>query len=258
MATKLAHEIDPENKVGCMLAAGQYYPNTAHPRDYWAAMEEDRKSYFFIDVQARGEYPNYAKKQWEREENEIQMTAEDLDLLRNNTVDFVSFSYYASRVASGDPEVKELTAGNVFASLKNPYLESSEWGWQIDPLGLRITLNAIWDRYQKPMFIVENGLGAMDTPDENGYVADDYRIAYLEAHIKAMRDAIYHDGVDLLGYTTWGCIDLVSAGTGEMNKRYGFIYVDRDNAGNGTLKRTKKKSFYWYKDVIASNGASIE
>jgi len=237
MATKLAHEIDPENKVGCMLAAGQYYPNTAHPRDYWAAMEEDRKSYFFIDVQARGE---------------------DLELLKDNTVDFVSFSYYASRVASGDPEVKELTAGNVFASLKNPYLESSEWGWQIDPLGLRITLNAIWDRYQKPMFIVENGLGAMDTSDENGYVADDYRIAYLEAHIKAMRDAIYQDGVELLGYTTWGCIDLVSAGTGEMNKRYGFIYVDRDNAGHGSLKRSKKKSFYWYKDVIASNGASIE
>ena len=201
LATKIAHEIDPENKVGCMLAAGQYYPNTAHPRDYWAAMEEDRKSYFFIDVQARGEYPNYAKKQWEREGIEIQMTAEDLDLLKNNTVDFVSFSYYASRVASGDPEVKELTAGNVFASLKNPY---------------------------------------------------------LEAHIKAMRDAIYQDGVELLGYTTWGCIDLVSAGTGEMNKRYGFIYVDRDNAGHGTLKRSKKKSFYWYKDVIASNGASIK
>lgn len=258
LATKIAHEIDPENKVGCMLAAGQYYPNTAHPRDYWAAMEEDRKSYFFIDVQARGEYPNYAKKQWEREGIEIQMTAEDLDLLKNNTVDFVSFSYYASRVASGNPEVRDLTAGNVFASLKNPYLESSEWGWQIDPLGLRITLNAIWDRYQKPMFIVENGLGAMDTPDENGYIADDYRIAYLESHIKSMRDAIYQDGVDLLGYTTWGSIDLVSAGTGEMNKRYGFIYVDRDNAGHGSLKRSKKKSFYWYKDVIASNGASIE
>ncbi|WP_150820821.1 family 1 glycosylhydrolase, partial [Streptococcus pneumoniae] len=136
--------------------------------------------------------------------------------------------------------------------------QNSEWGWQIDLLGLRITLNSIWDRYQKPMFIVENGLGAMDTPDENGYVADDYRITYLEAYIKAMRDAIYQDGVDLLGYTTWSCIVPVSAGTGEMNKRYGFIYVDRDNVGNGTLKRSKKKSFYWYKDVIDSNGASIE
>ena len=221
-------------------------------------MQEDRSSYFFIDVQARGEYPNYAKKQWEHDGIEIEMTEEDLALLKEHTVDFISFSYYASRVASGDPEVNEKTAGNIFASIKNPYLEASEWGWQIDPLGLRITLNVIWDRYQKPMFIVENGLGAVDTPDENGYVEDDYRIDYLAAHIKAMRDAINEDGVELWGYTTWGCIDLVSAGTGEMKKRYGFIYVDRDNDGNGSLKRSKKKSFNWYKEVIASNGASVE
>ncbi|MDB8661767.1 6-phospho-beta-glucosidase [Streptococcus anginosus] len=257
IATKLAHEIDPENKVGCMLAAGQYYPNTANPADYWAALQEDRESYFFIDVQSRGEYPNYAKKKWERLGIEVEMIKEDLDLLKTYTVDFISFSYYSSRVASGDPKVNEKTAGNIFASLKNPYLEASEWGWQIDPLGLRITLNVIWDRYQKPMFIVENGLGAVDTPDENGYVEDDYRIDYLAAHIKAMRDAINVDGVELLGYTTWGCIDLVSAGTGEMKKRYGFIYVDRDNDGNGTLKRFKKKSFNWYKEVIATNGASV-
>lgn len=257
IATKLAHEIDPENKVGCMLAAGQYYPNTAHPRDYWAAMQEDRENYFFIDVQARGYYPNYAKKKWEREGIELDITEEDLALLRDYTVDFVSFSYYSSRVASGDPEVTEKTAGNIFASLKNPYLDASEWGWQIDPLGLRITLNAIWDRYQKPMFIVENGLGAIDTPDDNGYVEDDYRIDYLRQHIEAMRDAITEDGVELLGYTTWGPIDLVSAGTGEMKKRYGFIYVDRDNAGKGTLKRSKKKSFDWYKKVIATNGAEL-
>ena len=258
IATKLAHEIDPENKVGCMLAAGQYYPNTANPADYWAALQEDRESYFFIDVQSRGEYPNYAKKKWERLGIEVEMTKEDLDLLKTYTVDFISFSYYSSRVASGDPKVNEKTQGNIFASLKNPYLESSEWGWQIDPLGLRITLNVIWDRYQKPMFIVENGLGAVDTPDENGYVEDDYRIDYLAAHIKAMRNAINVDGVELLGYTTWGCIDLVSAGTGEMKKRYGFIYVDRDNDGNGTLKRSKKKSFDWYKEVIATNGASVK
>lgn len=257
IATKLAHEIDPENKVGCMLAAGPYYPNTAHPRDYWAAMQEDRENYFFIDVQARGYYPNYAKKKWEREGIELEITEEDLALLRDYTVDFVSFSYYSSRVASGDPEVTEKTAGNIFASLKNPYLDASEWGWQIDPLGLRITLNAIWDRYQKPMFIVENGLGAVDTPDENGYVEDDYRIDYLRQHIKTMRDAITEDGVELLGYTTWGPIDLVSAGTGEMKKRYGFIYVDRDNDGKGTLKRSKKKSFDWYKKVIATNGAEL-
>uniref|UniRef100_UPI003F68BEA2 6-phospho-beta-glucosidase n=1 Tax=Streptococcus pluranimalium TaxID=82348 RepID=UPI003F68BEA2 len=258
IATKIAHEVDPENKVGCMLAAGQYYPNTAHPRDYWAAMQEDRENYFFIDVQARGEYPNYAKKKFERLGLNIEMADEDLALLKEHTVDFVSFSYYSSRVASGDPEVNEKTAGNIFASIKNPYLEASEWGWQIDPLGLRITLNTIWDRYQKPMFIVENGLGAVDTPDENGYVEDDYRIDYLRSHIETMNQAINEDGVELLGYTTWGPIDLVSAGTGEMKKRYGFIYVDRDNQGNGTLKRSKKKSFDWYKKVIASNGTDID
>lgn len=258
IATKIAHEVDPENKVGCMLAAGQYYPNTCHPDDYWAAMKEDRENYFFIDVQARGQYPNYAKKKFEREHLNIKMTEEDLTSLKENTVDFISFSYYSSRVASGDPKVNEQTEGNIFASIKNPYLPASEWGWQIDPLGLRITLNTIWDRYQKPMFIVENGLGAVDTPDENSYVEDDYRIDYLRAHVKAMNEAINEDGVELLGYTTWGPIDLVSAGTGEMKKRYGFIYVDRDNDGNGSLKRSKKKSFDWYKKVIASNGTDID
>lgn len=181
----------------------------------------------------------------------------DLELLKENTVDFISFSYYSSRVSTTDPELLEQTAGNIFASVKNPYLKASEWGWQIDPLGLRITLNDIYDRYQKPLFIVENGLGAVDTPDSDGYVVDDYRIEYLAAHIAAMKDAVELDGVDLLGYTTWGCIDLVSAGTGEMKKRYGFIYVDRDNEGNGTLKRTKKKSFDWYKQVIATNGEDL-
>ena len=258
LATKIAHEIDPENKVGCMLAAGQYYPNTCNPDDYWEAMNEDRENYFFIDVQARGEYPNYAKKKFEKLNLDIKTTEEDLLLLKENTVDFVSFSYYSSRVATADPTLTDTTAGNIFASIKNPYLKASEWGWQIDPLGLRITLNTVWDRYQKPLFIVENGLGAVDVPDENGYVVDDYRIDYLREHVKAMNAAINEDGVDLLGYTTWGCIDLVSAGTGEMKKRYGFIYVDRDNEGKGTLVRSKKKSFDWYKKVIASNGTDID
>lgn len=258
LATKIAHEVDPDNKVGCMLAAGQYYPNTANPKDYWQAMQDDRDNYFFIDVQARGEYPNYAKKKFDKLGLMIEMTKEDLDLIKENTVDFISFSYYSSRVSSADPNLTDKTAGNIFASLKNPYLESSEWGWQIDPLGLRITLNAIWDRYQKPLFIVENGLGAVDTPDENGYVVDDYRIDYLREHIKTMGQAINDDGVELWGYTTWGCIDLVSAGSGEMKKRYGFIYVDRDNDGKGTLKRSKKKSFDWYKQVIASNGTKLD
>ena len=258
IATKIAHEVDPENQVGCMLAAGSYYPYTPKPDDVWAGRQEERQNYFFIDVQSRGEYPAYALKEMARKGIDVKMEEGDAELLKTHTVDFISFSYYSSRVATTDPELLEQTAGNIFASVKNPYLESSEWGWQIDPLGLRITLNAIWDRYQKPMFIVENGLGAVDRPDENGYVEDDYRIDYLAAHIKAMRDAINEDGVVLWGYTTWGCIDLVSAGTGEMKKRYGFIYVDRDNDGNGSLKRSKKKSFNWYKEVIASNGASVE
>ncbi len=253
-ATKIAHEIDPENKVGCMLAAGNYYPYTCHPNDVFKAMNADRENYFFIDVQSRGEYPRYALKHFEREKIDVGMTAEDIKVLKENTVDFISFSYYASRTASADPEVNKTTAGNIFSSLKNPYLQLTEWGWQIDPLGLRITMNMLYDRYQKPLFIVENGLGAKDVLTENGEVIDDYRIQYLREHIRSFMDAVELDGVELWGYTTWGCIDLVSAGTGEMSKRYGFIYVDRDDAGNGTLKRSKKKSFDLYKKVIESNG----
>lgn len=240
-----------------MLAAGNTYANTCNPEDVWRAMEKDRENYFFIDVQSRGEYPNYAKKMFERMNITLEMEAEDKKLLKNNTVDFISFSYYASRLTSADPEINAQTEGNVFATLKNPYLKASEWGWQIDPLGLRITLNSLYDRYQKPLFVVENGLGAVDTPDENGYVEDNYRIDYLREHIKAMRDAINIDGVNLIGYTPWGCIDLVSASTGEMKKRYGFIYVDKDNEGKGTLKRSKKKSFFWYKEVISTNGKDL-
>ncbi|WP_086313417.1 6-phospho-beta-glucosidase [Enterococcus sp. 7F3_DIV0205] len=257
IATKIAHEVDPENQVGCMLAAGTNYAYTCKPEDVWAARKADRENFFFIDVQSRGEYPAYALKELEREGIELPIEDGDLELLKEHTVDFISFSYYSSRVQSTDPAINEKTAGNIFASVKNPYLEASEWGWQIDPLGLRTTMNDLYDRYQKPLFIVENGLGAVDTPDENGNVIDDYRIEYLAAHIQAMKDAVELDGVDLLGYTTWGCIDLVSAGTGEMKKRYGFIYVDRDNEGNGTLKRSKKKSFDWYKKVIATNGEDL-
>lgn len=258
LATKLAHEINPDVMVGCMLAAGNTYANTCAPADVWKSMEKDRENYFFIDVQSRGYYPNYVKKMFEREHIVIKMEENDEAILRENTVDFVSFSYYSSRLTSADPEVSKMTSGNVFATLKNPYLQASEWGWQIDPLGLRITLNSLYDRYQKPLFIVENGLGAVDEPDADGYVEDDYRIAYLREHIKCMKDAVNIDGVELLGYTPWGCIDLVSAGTGEMKKRYGFIYVDKDNEGNGTLKRSKKKSFYWYKKVIESNGEKLD
>ena len=178
-----------------------------------------------------------------------------MDVLRKHTVDFVSFSYYASRLVSSDPD-KQPAPGNLFGSIENPHLKASEWGWQIDPIGLRITMNVLYDRYQKPLFIVENGLGAKDVVEPDGSINDDYRIAYLKEHIKEMAQAI-EDGVECWGYTPWGCIDLVAASTGEMSKRYGFIYVDRDDDGKGTLNRSKKKSFDWYKEVISSNGQSV-
>ena len=256
-ATKIAHEINPQFKIGCMLAAGNTYSNTCNPKDVWKSMGKDRESYFFIDVQSRGEYPNYAKKMMQNNGIILQIEDGDEEVLKNNTVDFISFSYYSSRLTSANPKISAQTEGNVFATLKNSYLKASEWGWQIDPLGLRITMNSIYDRYQKPLFIVENGLGAVDTPDENGYVKDDYRIDYLRQHIKAMKESVNEDGVELMGYTPWGCIDLVSASTGEMKKRYGFIYVDKDNDGKGTLARSRKKSFYWYKNVIGSNGEEL-
>ena len=259
-ATKIAHEINPENMVGCMMAAGNYYPYSCMPEDVWAAMGKDRENLMFIDVQARGYYPSYALKFFEREHIQINMTEEDKKILSEHTVDFISFSYYSSRCITTQEGVGE-TIGNAFKGTKNPYLQSSEWGWQIDPLGLRTTMNTLYDRYQKPLFIVENGLGAndvfLDKEKDGYYVEDDYRISYLKAHIQAFKDAVEIDGVDLLGYTPWGCIDLVSASTGEMAKRYGFIYVDRANDGTGSMKRYKKKSFYWYKDVIASNGENL-
>lgn len=190
---------------------------------------------FFIDVQSRGYYPAYLLKKLEREKIVIPLMEDDKELLKENTVDFISFSYYSSRLTSANEKINNKTENNVFATLKNPYLSVSEWGWQIDLLGLRITLNSLYDRYQKPLFIVENGLGAKDELI-NETVKDDYRIEYLREHIKAMKDAIELDGVDLIGYTIWGCIDLISASTGEMSKRY------------------KKKSFDWYKKVIESNG----
>ena len=256
-AKQIAKEVDPNIMIGCMLAAGKYYPATCKPEDILAAQEEDRNNYFFVDVQSRGYYPSYMVKKLEREGIMPEVTEEDKKLLRENTIDFISFSYYTTRTISADKNT-ELEEANLIATVDNPYLGKTDWGWQIDPLGFRTTINDIYDRYQKPLFVVENGLGAYDKPDENGYVEDDYRINYLRDHIKAMRDAVELDGADILGYTTWGPIDLVSAGTGEMTKRYGFIYVDRDDYGNGTLKRSKKKSFDWYKKVIASNGEDLD
>lgn len=252
LATKIAHQINPECMVGCMLAGGNNYPYSCRPEDYQKAIEKDREGYFFIDVQARGYYPSYAKKKLAT--MNIVMQAGDEEILSENTVDFISFSYYSSRVVAANPEGVPETTGNVYGSIKNPYLKSSEWGWQIDPLGLRNSLNVLYDRYQKPLFIVENGFGAKDVADENGYVEDDYRIDYIREHIRAFKDAVEIDGVELLGYTTWGIIDLIAASTGQMSKRYGFVYVDLDDEGHGSRKRSKKKSFNWYKKVIESNG----
>ena len=256
LAVKACHEIIPDAKIGCMLAAGTTYPYCCNPADVMAAIEKDRESYFFSDVQVRGYYPSYAKKFFEENNIKIEMGSDDIEILKKYPVDFVSFSYYSSRCTTTDKKMLEnLSKTNIFHSIDNPYLEKSEWGWAIDPIGLRVTLNQIYDRYQKPLFIVENGLGANDTL-ENGEVNDDYRIKYLRDHIEQMIKAV-NDGVELMGYTTWGPIDLVSAGSGEMKKRYGFIYVDRDNYGNGTLERYRKKSFYWYKKVIESNGTEL-
>lgn len=255
LATKIAHEVNPENQVGCMLAGGNFYPRTCNPQDVWAALQKDRENLFFIDVQARGAYPSYTKRDFAEKGISLDQEPGDDDILKN-TVDFVSFSYYASRCASADMSDHNSEAVNIVNSLKNPFIEVSEWGWGIDPLGLRITMNMMYDRYQKPLFLVENGLGAKDEINAQGEIVDDYRISYLREHIKAMGEAIT-DGVPLIGYTSWGCIDLVSASTGEMSKRYGFVYVDRDDSGNGTLERKRKKSFFWYKKVIASNGADL-
>ena len=258
LATKLGHEIDPENKIGCMFAAGQIYPYTCNPDDILESQKRNRDNYFFIDVQARGKYPSYSKRMFEEMGFDIEITNEQKKILAENTVDYVAFSYYSSRLRSADPVImKQDLTGNAFKSLPNPYLNQSEWGWTIDPVGLRITMNELYDRYQKPLFIVEHGLGAVDKVEEDGSINDDYRIKYLRKHIEQMKEGI-KDGVELIGYTPWGCIDLVSASTGEMSKRYGFIYVDKDDNGNGTLERSKKKSFEWYKNVIASNGEELE
>ena len=257
-AVKLAHEVMPGCMVGCMLAAGEFYPRTCAPEDVQAAAEADRDNYFFIDVQSRGAYPVWAKKRMERAGIALRTEPEDDQTLREGTVDFISFSYYSSRCITVNKELMEQADGNAIgAAAKNPYLKTSEWGWAIDPVGLRITMNTLYDRYQKPLFIVENGLGAVDTVEPDGSIHDSYRIDYLRAHIEQMEKAINEDGLPLLGYTTWGPIDLVSASTGEMKKRYGFIYVDKDNAGNGTLTRSRKDSFYWYKKVIASDGEDL-
>lgn len=250
-----AKAINPSFKVGMMLADLLTYPYSCDPNDVLAALHKTHDYYFYADVQCRGEYPSYQLKKYEREQIVLETTAQDFIDLKAGTVDYLSFSYYMSITAANEnTKGEQADGGNLIdRGLKNPYLKANDWGWQIDPVGLRVSLNQLYDRYQKPLIIVENGLGAYDKV-EDGKIHDDYRIEYLKAHIQEMEKAISIDGVDLFGYTPWGWIDIVSASTGEMEKRYGFVYVDKDNAGQGSLKRLKKDSFTWYKSVIQSNG----
>lgn len=257
LATKIAREVAPDAQIGCMLIAMPTYPLTPDPADALAVMQADHLNLAFGDVHCRGEYPGYLLRHLREQGVELEVTEEDRETLRH-TVDFVSFSYYMSLCETADPDVKA-GEGNLMGGVPNPTLEASEWGWQIDPVGLRIVMNQFWDRWRKPLFIVENGLGAKDQlveVDGVRTVVDDYRIAYLDDHLVQVGEAIA-DGVEVLGYTTWGCIDLVSASTAQMSKRYGFVYVDRDDDGSGTLERYKKKSFDWYAEVIRTNGASL-
>ena len=254
-AVKIGHQIDPENQIGCMIARMQTYPKTCNPADVRAAQLQDQLNLFFTDIQVRGEYPNYMNRYFAENNIKLQMAENDQALLKEGCVDYLGFSYYMSTVTSAASQV-EKASGNFALGEANPYLEASDWGWQIDPVGLRVTLNEYWDRYQVPLFIVENGLGALDKLEADGGIHDSYRIDYLRKHIIQMQEAI-KDGVQLIGYTMWGPIDLISASTSEMSKRYGFIYVDQDDDGNGSLKRYKKDSFYWYKKVIASNGQDL-
>lgn len=257
LATKACHQIIPDSKVGCMISYQLLVPYSCDPDDIQKTVESQRTSLFFSDVQARGYYPAYTNRMFEEKGVVLSTEVGDEEILRQYPVDFISFSYYMSSAVSAHPEKLEHAQGNLITGgIKNPYLPSSEWGWQIDPKGLRIALNQLYDRYQKPLFIAENGLGAIDEIEEDGSIQDDYRIDYLKQHIEQMKEAI-HDGVKLFGYTSWGCIDIVSASTSQMSKRYGYIYVDQDDEGNGTKKRIKKKSFDWYKEVIASNGEKL-
>ena len=254
--TKIAHDVDHNNLVGCMIAATPTYPLTPDPKDILANFHNWQKNLSYCgDVQCKGKYPVFAQRLWNEHNVKLDITDQDRTDLANGKVDLYTFSYYQSNIVTTH-EVKEEVGGNFSAGAKNPYLKYSKWGWSMDPVGLQYYLEAIFDRYNLPLIIVENGLGAVDKISEDGKIHDNYRIDYLKQHIQAMNKAI-EDGVNLIGYTSWGCIDLISVGTGQMSKRYGFIYVDLDDNGHGTLKRIPKDSFYWYKKVIESNGSDL-
>lgn len=252
LAVKSGKEKMPNAQIGCMICRLETYAASSKPEDVLQTLKEDQMNLFYPEVQVRGEYPSYMNRYFKEQGIEIVKEAGDDEILRNNTVDFIAFSYYMTYIGKYDPDDNS-NSGMLVSQIKNPHLELSQWGWPIDPIGLRIALNRLYDRYQKPLFVVENGLGARDTLEEDGTIHDSYRIDYLRAHIEQMKEAVA-DGVELMGFTSWGPIDIISCSTSEMAKRYGFIYVDQDNLGNGTLDRYRKDSFYWYKQVIESNG----
>ncbi|HEJ7041390.1 TPA: family 1 glycosylhydrolase [Serratia liquefaciens] len=254
IVTRDCHAKIPDSLVGCMLTKLTTYPRTCHPDDVQATLKKNLENYFYTDVQVIGSYPPLILRELELRGINIEMLQGDREILQQHTVDFLSFSYYVSLTESTQPDA-ERVPGNTILGVKNPYLPASEWGWQIDPVGLKISLLELYDRYRKPLFIVENGLGAKDTVVD-GRIHDSYRIDYFRAHFEQMLAAI-HEGVELIGYTSWGSIDLISAGTSQMSKRYGVIYVDQDDEGNGTLTRSRKDSFYWYQKVIATNGGDL-
>lgn len=257
LAVKVGKEINPDFLIGNMIAMVPIYPFSCRPEDVLLASQAMHDRWFFCDVQVRGHYPAYALKMFERKGFNVQITEEDKAVLANGKVDYIGFSYYMTNVVDSQKEMADLSktieASNPY-NVKNPFIKESDWGWAIDPIGLRYALNQFYERYELPLFIVENGFGAIDVKEEDGSVHDQYRIDYLKSHIQEMEKAINEDGVELMGYTPWGCIDCVSFTTGEMKKRYGFIYVDRNNDGSGTLERSKKDSYDWYKQVTASNG----
>lgn len=253
-AVTLGHAINPDFQIGCMIAMVPIYPYSCAPNDMMAATVAMQRRYWFTDVHCKGYYPSFMESYFKRQGYQLDRTAEDLADLKAGTVDYIGFSYYMSFAIKDHDKAPAFDYDEAHDLVKNPYVKASDWGWQIDPMGLRYAMNWFNERYERPLFIVENGFGAIDEIGESGRVEDDYRIAYLKAHIETMKEAVEYDGIDLMGYTPWGFIDLVSAGTGEMKKRYGFIYVDKDNEGQGTLARSKKKSFDWYQEVIRSNG----
>jgi 6-phospho-beta-glucosidase len=258
-AVSLGHKINPNFQIGNMIAMIPIYPYSCRPADMNLSVSMMHDRWFFCDVQVRGHYPRYALKNFERKGFTIDITDEDVEILKNGTVDYIGFSYYMSNTVNSQvsKDVSQAVDGSTKHSVMNPYLKATDWGWTIDPEGLRYALNIMYERYEKPLFIVENGMGAIDKKEVDGSCHDTYRIEFLKEHILQMKLAVEEDGVDLMGYTPWGCIDCVSFTTGEMQKRYGFIYVDRNDDGSGTMNRSKKDSFEWYKKVIETNGESL-